>query len=44
MDPNLKKKWDFYVQIDILAPPVANVMIFLGIDTCDHFTFPTSRV
>ena len=44
MEPILKKKWEFYVTIEILAPPVARFMILWGIDSFDHFALPHNRV
>ena len=44
MEPILKKKWEFYVKTEILAPPVARLMILWGMDRSDHFASPHNRV
>ena len=43
-EPILKKKWEFYVKTEILAPPVARLMILWGMDRSDHFASPHNRV
>ena len=40
----LKKTWDFRVQIQFRAPPIATKKILCGIDRTTHFTLPTTRV